>query len=233
MSIRTRFPFLYSVFNKLRRDCYLLYYRLKGDKTDPRAIFNLYFSHNLFGDTESRSGTGSSLMATTNLRAALPLLIREMGISSVLDMPCGDFYWAKEINWSGLKYIGADIVPELIEENRKRYGQRGLEFIVLDGISESLPKVDLIICRDLLIHLPNAIAKEVITNIKQSGAKWLLTTHYKSIKRNRDIRLGSFRPVNLTLSPFELPQPLKTLQDDNYLKLWGRTLALWKIEELP
>jgi hypothetical protein len=41
----------------------------------------------------------------------------------LLDIPCGDFNWMKLLNL-GVDYIGADIVGELIAENRRRFGAK-------------------------------------------------------------------------------------------------------------
>jgi SAM-dependent methyltransferase len=231
--VKSRFPFLYSVFNKIRRDLYLALFRRRKKTEDPREIFNFYYERNLFGDAESLSGTGSSLMATRSIRAALPQLLRGHDIRRMLDVPCGDFHWAQEIDWGGTRYIGADIVPGLVDRNQELHGTEGREFIILDIVSDPVPPCDLVFCRDLFIHLPNATVRAALSNIKNSGAAFLLTTHYTDVTANRDIKVGSFRPVNLELQPFGLPEPEQIIRDDDYLKSWGRTMALWRVEDLP
>jgi len=225
--------FLYSVFNKLRRDLLLFIFRLRERRADAQAIFDYYFRHNLFGDAESLSGTGSSLSATKTIRQGLAEILTELKPKSLLDIPCGDFNWTKEVDFRSCRYIGADIVKDLVEQNQKLYGNNDRKFLVLDILNDPLPKVDLVLCRDLFIHFPNEDVFTALTNIRRSGAKFLLTTSYSGEKRNRNIPLGSFRPLNLLLSPFRLPPPLKIIRDDDYLKFRGRTLCLWPVSHLP
>ena len=50
---------------------------------------------------------------------AFPGLLRDYNITTVIDVPCGDFHWMSRVNLEGRKYIGGDIVKELIEDNQK------------------------------------------------------------------------------------------------------------------
>ncbi len=225
--------FAYSVFNKIRRDFLLFVFRLRNPNADAQSVFDYYFRHNLFGDAESLSGTGSSVTATATIRAALAEIIAELEPSTLLDVPCGDFNWAKEIDFRGCKYVGADIVEGLIEQNQAQYGRDDRTFLVLDILKDAIPEADLILCRDLLIHFPNDDVVKALTAMKRSGATYLLTTTFSGEKKNRDIPLGSFRPLNLTLPPFSLPAPMKTIPDEDYVKFRGKALCLWRISDLP
>lgn len=230
--MRTKFPFPYSLFNKIRRDFYLVILRLFRNADDPKEIFSFYFERNLFGDPDSLSGTGSSLAATETIRSALPPLLASLNMRVVLDVPCGDFNWANEIDWTPYRYIGADIVPGLVERNHALYASDCVKFLTLDILTDPLPHCDLILCRDLFIHFPNALIQTALQNISRCGAQYLLTTQYDGVKSNRDIKLGSFRPVNLMLPPFGLPKPEHSIPDNDYLKLWGRSLALWRLDAM-
>lgn len=230
--MRTQFPIIYSLFNKIRRDLYLFSFRFSRRSDDPQEVFKFYFERNLFGDPDSLSGTGSSLAATETIREAVPRLLSALGVKVILDIPCGDFNWAKEIDWSPYRYIGADIVSELIDRNRELYASENLDFQTLNVIEDPLPRCDLILCRDLFIHLPNDHIQAALDNIRRSGARYLLATQYESARINRNIKMGSFRPVNLTRPPFDLPEPEQSIPDNDYLKLWGRTLALWRLDQL-
>ena len=56
-----------------------------------------------------------------------------MKITSVLDIPCGDFNWMQKVDLSNIEYIGADIVEELIKKNIEIYeGKNNLRFKVLN-----------------------------------------------------------------------------------------------------
>lgn len=46
------------------------------------------------------------------------------GVRSVLDIPCGDFFWFKEIKLDLDSYIGGDIVAPLITSVAELPGSR-------------------------------------------------------------------------------------------------------------
>jgi hypothetical protein len=59
----------------------------------PRDVFGEIYARNLWGDAQTRSGAGSSLAGTADLRAALGQLLRKRTMRVLLDAPCGDFNW--------------------------------------------------------------------------------------------------------------------------------------------
>ena len=65
--------------------------------TKTSEIFTQIYKSNYWNDSESKSGTGSSLKSTENIRKELPLLLKEFKINSLLDIPCGDFFGSKKL----------------------------------------------------------------------------------------------------------------------------------------
>ena len=82
-----------------------------------RRRFSKIYKKNLWGNSQSRSGDGSTLEYTENIRVELPRLFLKYDIRSVLDGPCGDFNWMSLIAESNpsIFFIGVDIVPELVK----------------------------------------------------------------------------------------------------------------------
>ena len=75
-----------------------------------QAFQNLYLSGGWSGtDGETVSGSGSTLEYTQGVRRLLPFVFENYGIASVVDAPCGDFHWFKEIPLPTVEYIGLDI----------------------------------------------------------------------------------------------------------------------------
>ena len=131
---------------------------------------------------------------------------------------------------SGVQYIGGDLVSELIERNRAKYASDGVEFQKIDLVNDTLPAVDVILCRDCLVHLSFADAQAALSNIARSGAGWLLATSFPSVTRNDDIVTGQWRPINLTLPPVNLPEPEQVIAENcNETEFVDKTLSLWSL----
>src|ERR1700709_263810 len=104
---------------------------------------------NLWGAVESVSGLGSETDATAVLRAELPRLLARLQVSSLLDAPCGDAGWVNQVGL-GVRYVGVDIVPALIErlQARAAAGEITGDYRLADLTCDSLPRWDAILSRD-------------------------------------------------------------------------------------
>ncbi len=196
-----------------------------------REVFTEIYRHNLFGGTVSRSGTGSDFIQTAEIRRRLPALLKEIGAQTMLDIPCGDFHWMKEVDLE-VDYTGADVVVELMERNQKLYGRENRRFVTLDLVRDKLPKVDLVFCRDVLVHFSFADIFAALTNLKRSGSRYLLTTTFTDRSANIEILTGHWRPLNLQLAPFDFPAPAAILSEKctEGDGSWGdKSLGLWRI----
>jgi len=198
-------------------------------------VFTEVYVKGLWGIRESRSGTGSNLEQTKTIRDRLPTLLGELKVRKLLDAPCGDFYWLKEVELDLDEYNGGDIVRELIEENRKRYKGPGRKFTVLDIIEDEIPRVDLVLCRDCLVHFSFRDISSALDNIKKSGSTYLLTTTFRRRAENEEIYTGQWRPLNLQQAPFNFPEPINLINEnctiDNGLYA-DKCLGLWKLSDL-
>ena len=85
--------------------------------------FTYIYSSNYWPSKESVSGPGSEIENTKNIRKELIKFIQKYNIKIFLDIPCGDFNWIKNIINKNIKYIGGDIVKELIDRNNKKFSQ--------------------------------------------------------------------------------------------------------------
>ncbi len=205
-------------------------HRLIGD--DPEAVFQDIFKFNRWNDAESVSGVGSSRKYTRNIRKELPRLLRKYGLRSILDVPCGDFAWMRIIPFDAeTRYVGGDIVRELVERLQQEFSSPQRRFMHLDVVASELPKADILICRDCFIHLSNADVFAAIRNFARSDIGYLLTTTYRFGRINADIATGQFRAINLEAAPFSLPPPIETIVDYIYPFL-PRRMALWSREQI-
>lgn len=195
------------------------------------AVFAEHFNRNGWNCSESVSGEGSTLAQTEAIRLALPSLVSDLNVGSLLDIPCGDFNWMRLLDIP-VRYTGADIVPELVASNSVFASERRT-FVQLDISRDSLPRVDLVLCRDCLVHFSYADIFRTFDNLKRSGSKYLLTTTHVAAT-NRDIVTGEWRPVNLQRPPFCLTNPLELI-DEHCVNPAApdKHLGLWHVSELP
>jgi SAM-dependent methyltransferase len=194
--------------------------------------FERIYKHNYWGCDESVSGFGSTLAGTEHLRQRLPSLIDELEIRSILDVPCGDFNWMQHVlrERPDVDYTGFDIVPSLIKKMQAKYSKATVRFAHRDAITDDLPRVDLILNRDFLIHMSFRDAAAVMSNIRRSRSTWLLANTYRGINKNEDITTGRWRFVNLLLPPYNFPAPALTIEEHAGE---GKLIGLWKIANLP
>jgi hypothetical protein len=213
-------PFLHPWWMFVKRTVFRRRFRTTQER------FTEIFRANHWRNVESASGFGSSLEATVQTREALIELVDRYAITSLLDVPCGDFHWMQTVDFGG-DYCGADIVPELVAQNQQRFGDDRRRFIVLDVTRDPLPRSDLILCRDCLNHLSLEEAVRALQNIAGSGSPHVALTHHPTTMVNRPQSSGfDYRPLNLMLPPFNWPEPIDVWAEAEP----GKTLALWGLQ---
>jgi hypothetical protein len=194
-----------------------------------RSVFAKAYFGNLWGNPESRSGSGSSIDSTDRIRRHLPGIFAQYGTRFLLDAPCGDFHWIGEVTGHLDRYLGVDIVPDLIEQNIRLYETSTVGFLQGDITVDPLPRADMILCRDCLIHLPTRLIVKTLRNFKCTHTPYLMLTNDRSAPRYHDIPVGSFRNIDFTQPPFSFPVPQMSLNEDAGGK---RQLCLWRLEDL-
>jgi hypothetical protein len=196
--------------------------------------FSLLDELGVYHHEESRSGAASSLAETRTLRKALPRLVAEHGITTVLDVPCGDFYWLSRVPLA-VDYVGVDVVAKLVEENVRRHGGPRRRFMACDATRDPLPRADLVLSRDLLIHLSLADCQALLANLVATGSRLLVTSHFAAREDNPEILSGDFRAINLCRPPFGFPPPREVIPENSVLaggSFVDRAMALWEIADL-
>lgn len=191
-------------------------------------IFTSIYKSNGWSGQESRSGTGSDLWQTKTIRRELPKLFLKYHINSLLDIPCGDYWWFHKMKHDLEKYIGADIVWQAIEENKFKYP--GVDFRHLDITQDDLPQVDAVFCRDLFGHFSQEDLERGLAQVRASGSKYLIATTFTTVKKQYpDIETGKWRPINMELI---LGKPLDMV-DEKFMgynnKPTGKSLGIWEL----
>jgi hypothetical protein len=203
---------------------------------DLAARFERIEQTNLWGAATSVSGLGSEDPATAAIREALPALLQRLGARSLLDAPCGDAGWIGRMKLD-LDYTGIDIVPSLIAANRQRVagGELSGRFLVADITRDALPRADVVLCRDCLVHLSFGNIARAVANFRASGAHFLLVTTFPEWDDNRDCEDGDWRALNMEKAPFDWSAP-RALVNERCEEGGGgwrdKSLGLWALEQL-
>ena len=174
------------------------------DSTEAREVFGRIYKTD---EWEGGSGQGSRVGATERYRAVLETVVGAVDVRSVVDVGCGDWQFSQLVDWSGVSYLGLDVVPDVIDRNRSRFGGHEVEFELRDVVNQPLPAGDLLICKDVLQHWPNDAIGNFLETTRGRYRYMLLTNdiwsaHCPAELLNTDVPVGGWRTMDLELSPF-------------------------------
>jgi hypothetical protein len=167
------------------------------------TVFNKVYERNQWG---SGSGYGSSLSATKKYRRIVSNFLQKNGIGSVVELGCGDFQIMNQILSDDMSYVGYDVASDVIVNNRIDFGTDNWKFDVLSDYS-LLASAPLLICKDVLQHLPTEISQFIIREIFPRYEHVLVTNcvgHRKATKKNENVYPGSFTNLDVLSAPFSV-----------------------------
>jgi SAM-dependent methyltransferase len=190
--------------------------RARQASKTPEQIFSEVYQKKSWGGEEHDffSGYGSHAVESVDayVAALRPILIDHPN-ATVVDLGCGDFNIGSQIRPMCREYIACDVVPDLIERNKKKFAAANVDFRCIDITKDAVPAGDIVLVRQVLQHLNN---KQISRFLNGLGACEILvlTEHLPKgpFVANRDkptgggIRLHGTVPsgVVLTLAPFNL-----------------------------
>jgi 2-polyprenyl-3-methyl-5-hydroxy-6-metoxy-1,4-benzoquinol methylase len=185
-----------------------------------QEVFSEIYQSGLWGRSEdptqpyfSGSGAHDKSIAPVYVQKVCDFIQSLQTKPDVVDLGCGDFSIGSQIRPMCGSYIACDIVPKLIEFNRKKYSSLGVDFRVLDLITDELPNADVVFIRQVLQHLSNQQVSQLIPKLKPAFKYLILTEHLPKSKNftpnldkpnGPDIRLGVDSGLVLTQPPFNL-----------------------------
>lgn len=216
--------------------------------TERQELFTRIYRNNEWKGQHSRSGSGSDPENIMPARTGLWFLLTQMfpepdpplplmaplpaDAPIILDIPCGEFALFRNALPRHIRYIGADIVPELIDQNSTSLCLPRTTFLVKDLLTDDLPEADIIVCRDCLPHFSYADIWQALKNFSQTNARYLITTTFFA-HQNTDIETGGWRPLNLQAAPFYFPVPDLSLSENCTVaggQYADKTLGVWRLE---
>jgi len=214
----------------------IINYRSTQDSEREHAFETIY-QNNVWRNSESRSGDGSTVKWTVEIREFIKKIVKEFDIHSFLDAPCGDFNWMRLTEFpDDLEYVGLDIFKEEIVKHRVEFNLSSrYRFLHRDMVMHPPYKAfDLVFTRDALQHLSVKDVHDVIKNWEASGSKYVLTTFYTGSWGNEDtVNPGGMANFNLMYPPFNFVDPVRQSPDknpnDNNNYGWIKNMGLWKL----
>lgn len=148
------------------------------------------------------SGVGSRPDRTVEYRAFLSQFLVRNQIRSVVDLGCGDWQFSRYLDWSGIDYLGLDVVPAVIDANNRQFSADNIRFELFQA-PERLPPADLLLCKDVLQHLPNRLVKAYLAAFRGKYKYALVTNDEEPAElQNTDIEVGGWRTLRLDRAPF-------------------------------
>jgi hypothetical protein len=202
--------------------------------TELEGVFDNIMALNRWGEGESRSGPGSTLLYTRNLRSQLEVFFKDFAVRSFFDAPCGDFNWMREVDFTGIGYLGGDISRALIAHNGKAYAAADRSFIDFDISVDKFPTADVWFCRDCFFHLPEASIFQALRNFCESDIKLLMMTNHINATgfENADIEAGEFRLTDFYIEPYCLPRDVLFRIADYVHPFPQREMCVWTREQV-
>jgi len=133
------------------------------------------------------SGEGSTAQFTHGYCEAVAHYVRTHGITSIVDLGCGDFQVGSTISKLTPAYCGVDIVRSLIEYNQAHYGSQQVRFDCLDIVEEPLPAGQMCLIRQVFQHLSNTEIQAVLAKLKM----------YQHVIVTEHVPIGTVRVPNV------------------------------------
>jgi len=172
-----------------------------GNASDPTDLFF------------SGSGSHDALITSSYVTAVQTFLARFDERPSVVDIGCGDFSVGARLRPFCGAYTACDVVPSLINRNRKKYQHLDVTFQTLDLATDTLPPADIVFVRQVLQHLSNESIARFLPKLASNYQLLVLTEHLPLADHfipnidkpsGPDIRVAFNSGIVLTAPPFNL-----------------------------
>lgn len=189
-----------------------------------QKLFSIIYSPD---QTRNAVSGASSPAGTDNLRRNIAELFKKYNIKSIFDAGCNDCGWVSRLqDYLFIEYHGGDISLAMVADVWRRSPE--LDVQVHDATTDPFPKVDLLLVRDVAIHLNNQDKQKLWKNWFDSNIPWILITHNLEVSENFDFEYSEqpfpFSSANWNFSPWNFPTPVDLVSEYGPN---GRSLGLW------
>jgi SAM-dependent methyltransferase len=156
-------------------------------------VFERIYRTNAWGGTrgEHHSGRGSDDRFGVPYAWAVRDLLHSVRARSVVDLGCGDFRIGALLTSERWTYTGVEIVDEVVQANRRRFGSDRVSFVQADICEGGLPPADVCLVRQVLQHLTNDDIERALPSL--SAYPYVVVTEHlpaAMVRPNADKRPG-------------------------------------------
>lgn len=207
-----------------------------GDKNESYSnSFNRIYDKGLWTAAGGGSGPGSELSAVLPMCVKLARFIDRENIRTITDLSCGGMAWwptALAFAETQVRFHGVDISSTAINRNASNLRSfANMSFEVGDATTFTPDACDLLVCRETINHLRRDDAAKIVHRMQDHPARYFALSQFDAGRENPDDtkrtrKTGSafrYTDWNLSLPPFNLPDPLVEIED-----LHGRVFAIYK-----
>jgi len=160
--------------------------------------FSAIYENKVWGGGSGASGPD----LTQPYMQMLADFVRNNAVTSVVDVGCGDWQFSRVMDWSGIRYHGFDVVESVVEANKQSFARDTVTFQTMRSIDD-LPIADLVVCKDVLQHLPNQDVSEYLDYFSLYYKYAIVTNDiFPDAYTNTDIPHGAGRALRLDQAPF-------------------------------
>ena len=177
---------------------------------------------------ESIAGYGTTKHSFRIIVEELPKLFKELDIKTMLDAACGDYYGMVDVDFTGVNYIGIDMVEEQIKFNKEKYPN--VDFRNINMVTEELPIGDLVFARDVLVHNSDTNIKRFLKNCKDAEYKYLLTTTFPEVDNQELGGILGWRMLNFDKEPWGFT-PIKIISEQHDMNP-EKCMGLYSLEDI-
>jgi SAM-dependent methyltransferase len=158
-------------------------------------VFAKIYQHNVWGGEEGEYYSGVGSHAPSAVGPYLQAVGNYLNLLSpkpvVVDLGCGDFSVSRHLVPFASRFIGCDVVREIIRQNRRSFP--GVEFRGVDIAFDRLPEGDVCIVRQVFQHLDNRRVSAALRNMMAKYDTWIITEHLPvgHFEPNLDMVIGA------------------------------------------
>lgn len=156
----------------------------------------------------------------TEKRRRLALLLQDFlklnAVRSIVDFGCGFWSFFRDVDLTGVRYDGFDVVKGIVDWNNSLYAADNIRFHhVHPGIE--LPSADLLFTKHVLQHLPLADVQYYLGIFRRQYKFLIIANDVKpDDNTNGDTEPGGYRALRIDQPPFNIPCAVLQRWEDIY-----------------